>query len=197
MLKIEYIWRELLYRSIERRHTLFNINELGKMFSMSTSLVNHAIIPLKELGIVKIAKKNSQVVDIERLLYFWATRRNLKKDIIYSANSSESVFEREALMPPLVTPTAYSAVHLNLNQIPSDYDLLYYYADDISLIRKRFPENDNKRRNIIILKQDPFLGKYKRIPLAQIFADLWNLPEWYAKDFSNIVLSIIKKKIGL
>jgi len=27
------------------------------------------------------------------------------------------------------------------------------------------------------------MNSYSSIPLAQVFVDLWNLPEWYAKEF--------------
>ncbi|PJC81613.1 hypothetical protein CO007_03740, partial [Candidatus Roizmanbacteria bacterium CG_4_8_14_3_um_filter_36_10] len=98
MLKIEYIWRELLYRSIEESRPDFTITELSKIFNLSTSVVSHALKPLKELGIVKINKKNSKILDAERLLFFWATRRNLKKELIYSTYNPLPVQEREASM---------------------------------------------------------------------------------------------------
>ena len=37
--------------------------------------------------------------------------------------------------------------------------------------------------NIYILKPDPYLLKSKKLGLAQLFVDLWNLSEWYAKIF--------------
>lgn len=57
MLKIEYVWRELLYRAIEQRNPYFSIIQLSNLFKLSTSVVSHAILPLKGLGVVKIAKK--------------------------------------------------------------------------------------------------------------------------------------------
>ena len=83
MFKIEYIWRDLLDQVIEKKKPEFTITELSKKYSLSTSVVNHALYPLRQLNIVKIGKFSSKVVDWERLLYFWATRRNLKKDIVY------------------------------------------------------------------------------------------------------------------
>lgn len=196
MLKIEYIWRELLYRAIEEKNPAFTISELAKDFSLSTSVVSHALDPLKQLGIVKINKKNSQVTDTERLLFFWATRRNLKKDIIYQTFSSQSVFDRESLMPAKVVPTAYSAFRFYFNEAPADYENIYFYATDVKEIEKRFSKT-KKNPNIFILKKDPFLSRYKKIPLALVFADLGNLPEWYAKEFSEALLLKIKEKIGL
>lgn len=83
MLKIEYVWRELLDRVIEKGNPEFTITALAKKFNLSTSVVNHALIPLRDLNIIKISKTSSKVIDWERLLFFWATRRNIKKEIVY------------------------------------------------------------------------------------------------------------------
>ncbi|MEK7633768.1 MAG: hypothetical protein AAB437_02900 [Patescibacteria group bacterium] len=195
MLKIEYIWRELLDRVIENRNPDFTITELAKKYSLSTSVVNHALIPLRNLNIVKINKTSSKVVDWERLLFFWATRRNLKKDIIYSTFSSLSVFDREGLMPPEVIPTAFTAFRYLLNKTPADYDHIYFYSNKIEKISKRFSKS-KRPPNIFILKPDPYLLKSKKLCLAQLFVDLWNLPEWYSKDFTDAVLLEIRKRLN-
>ena len=44
---------------------------------------------------------------------------------------------------------------------------------------------NSKNPNLFILKKDSSMGLYKEIPLAQIFVDLWNLKEWYAREFVN------------
>ena len=196
MLKIEYVWRELLYRAVEKKQSDFTMLELGNKFKLSTSLVSHALLPLRELGIVKISKMKSKIIDAEKLLFFWATRRNLKKDLIYQTYSSLSVFEREASMPPDVFPTAYSAYHLYFADIPADYENIYFYITDLKKIQKRFPMS-KKSPNLFILKVDPYLSIYTKTPLAQIFTDLWNLNEWYAKEFTDNLLLKIKHRIGL
>jgi DNA-binding transcriptional ArsR family regulator len=195
MLKIEYVWRELLYRSIEESRPDFTITELAKIFNLSTSVVSHALFPLKELGIVIIKKKVSKVIDTERLLFFWATRRNFKKDIIYSTFSPLPVYDREGLMPSDVVPTAFTAFRYLLNKTPADYDHIYFYSTKIEKISKRFPIS-KRPQNIFILKSDPYLLKSKKLGLAQLFVDLWNLPEWYAKDFTDAVLLEIRRKLN-
>lgn len=197
MLKIEYIWRELLYRAIEEQRADFKMSDLALKFHLSTSLVSHALSPLRDLQIVKIGKIRSRVVDTERLLLFWATRRNLKKDIVHKIYSGLSVLERETSMSASVYPTAYSAYRIYYRDVPSDYENIYFYAKDIDEIQKRFPENLRKDPNLFILKPDPYLTIYKKTPQAQIFVDLWNLPEWYAKEFSEALLAKIKKRIGI
>ncbi|MBI5123320.1 hypothetical protein HZA75_05685 [Candidatus Roizmanbacteria bacterium] len=196
MLKIEYIWRELLDRIIEKRNPDFTMTELAKKYSLSTSVVNHALIPLRDLNIVKINKTLSKVIDWERLLFFWATRRNLRKEIIYSTFSSLPVYDKEGLMPPEVIPTAFTGLRYLLNKTPADYDHLYFYSNKIDKIIKRFPKN-KRPPNIFILKPDPYLLKSKKLGLPQLFVDLWNLPEWYAKDFTDSTLLEIRKRLNL
>jgi len=194
MLKIEYIWRELLDRVFEEKKPEFTITKLAKKYNLSTSVVNHALVPLRQLNIVKINKFSSKVIDWERLLYFWATRRNLKKDIVYTTFSPLSVFEKEGLMPSDVIPTAYTAFRFLFKKIPADYDHIYFYSTNVENIIKRFPKRKNLP-NIFILKPDPYLSKSKTVSISQLFVDLWNLPEWYAKDFCEATLLEIKKRL--
>jgi len=194
MFKIEYIWRELLDRVIEERNPDFTIIELAKKYSLSTSVVNHALIPLRNLNIVKINKTLSKVVDWERLLFFWATRRNLKKDIIYSTFSPLPVYDREGLMPSEVISTGFTSFRYLLNKTPADYDHIYFYSNKIEKITKRFP-NNKRPSNIFILRPDPYLLKSKKLGLAQLFVDFWNLPEWYAREFQLETLTRIREEL--
>lgn len=196
MLKIEYIWRDLLTQAIEEKKNEFTLTGLSLKFKLSTSVVSHALFPLREMGMVKIGKNKSQVVDTERLLMYWATRRNLKKEIVYQTYSPLPVLAREASMPHDILPTAYSGYAYYKKDMPSDYEHIYYYAERLDTIITRFPRS-KKNPNIFILAMDPYLRIYPRTPLAQIYVDLWNLPEWYAKEFSQEVLEIIKERIGL
>ena len=41
------------------------------------------------------------------------------------------------------------------------------------------------------------MESYEKIPMAQVFVDLWSLPEWYARDFREVLLTKIKSAIGL
>lgn len=197
MLKIETIWRELLYRAVEQHNPYFTALELARTYKLSTSLVAHALNPLRNMNMVEIQKTKSKVVDAEKLLLFWATRRNWKKDLLYTTFNRLPVMEIEAGMPSDVIPTAYSAYRFYCQDLPADYDHVYFYADGAEEIKRRFPPQLKQNPNIFILKPDNFLSRYDRIPLAHIFADLWSLPEWYSRDFSNALLIKIKEKIGL
>ena len=194
MFKIEYVWRELLDRVIEKRNPDFTITELARKFFLSTSVVNHALIPLRDLNIVTFNKTSSKVVDWERLLFFWATRRNLKKDIIYSTFSPLPVYDREGLMPSEVISTGFTSFRYLLNKTPADYDHIYFYSNKIEKITKRFP-NNKRPSNIFILRPDPYLLKSKKLGLAQLFVDFWNLPEWYAREFQLETLTRIREEL--
>ena len=46
--------------------------------------------------------------------------------------------------------------------------------------------------NLFVLEADPFLSNYGSVTtLAQTFVDLWNLSDWYAKEF----IKALKEKI--
>jgi len=195
MKQIELVWRELLYQAIEQKNNTFRQDHLAVKLECSVSTVNHALNPLRGLGIVHIGKRHSYLADGQRLLFYFATRRNLQKDIIYSTYSDLPVLEREGLMPAGVIATAYSACRMYFSISPADYDNIYFYSQDVQKIESRFPKNNKRAPNIFILKPDKLLFQYKIIPLSQVFADLWNLPEWYAKDFYESLLVNIKNKL--
>jgi len=48
--------------------------------------------------------------------------------------------------------------------------------------------------NVFILKKDPWMKFYKEsIVVEQVFVDIWNSGEWYAKDF----LKSLEEKLNL
>ena len=89
-------------------------------------------------------------------------------------------------------PEAMIAAELGLEQFPYSANLMIKKAD-LLLASRKYQEAlnlletaelfDSTDLNLFILKKDSLLNLYKKIPLAQIFADLWNLKEWYAKEF--------------
>ena len=146
----------------------------------------------RNVGIVE-GKRGFKVQDVEKFLYLWATFRNIKKDIIYSTFAKKGVFDIEGEMPSEVIFGAYSAFLKKFKETPADYDKVYVYIEEKNLekIKKRFPFQKGYQ-NLVVLKADPWLKKFGKLtPLCQIFVDLWNLPEWYAKDFLNA----LKEKI--
>ncbi len=187
MNKKEILWREILFQAIEKQKTEFTQKDLAEKFGFSTSTVFNALKIPRQSGAVKVTGRNFSVIDIEKFLYLWATQRNVGNDIIYKTSFPGSVREIEGMMPCGAIFAAYSAYGKKYRDAPADYDKVYVCAGEKALeeIKKRFPKTEGYE-NVIILRPDQYLEKFGTItPDAQTFVDLWNLSDWYAKDFLN------------
>ena len=89
-------------------------------------------------------------------------------------------------MPPDVVFGGFTAARQILKgDVPVDYDMVLVYASNLDEITKRF-EFTKGRNNFMVLAADSFMTSYGQITtIAQTFVDLWNLPFWYAKDFTR------------
>ncbi len=186
MKNIELIFREVLYQAIEAKKFTSTQSELSKKLGISLSIVNSALKKLERIGAVKINRRSFQLLDVKKTLYLWASLRNLEKDIIFKARIESPVREIERAMPNILF-TAFTGYKLLFNDIPADYSEVYAYADksELEQIKKRVSSfklsEDNP--NFFILKKDNSIKLYPKIPKAQLFVDLWNLKQWYAKEF--------------
>lgn len=193
MTKKEIIWRYILSEALQKKRNTFMQKDIAEHFNFSTSTVFNALKIPRAIGAVKVTGRNFRICDLEKLLLLWATLRNLKKDIVYSTHSSNSVQEIEGAMPGDIIYGAFSAYRLTYGDAPADYSIVYVYSDNLSEIKKRFPLQKGYQ-NIFVLKPDPHLKSYgSAAPAPQIFADIWNAPEWYGKDFINA----LKEKLML
>ena len=183
MKKRDAIWREVLYQVMEKKRFQFTQKELAERFSISVSTVFSALRIPRALNAVEVTGRYFRVRSPEKILYLWATLRNLKGDIVYQTHYPGDIFEIEGLMPEGVIYAAYSAFRKAFGEAPADYDRVYVYSEEIGEVRRRFPLKRGYP-NVIVLKADPFLKTYGPLsPLPQTFADIWNLPEWYSQDF--------------
>lgn len=186
MLKKEVIWREILHETTKNKKQEFTQEEIAQKYGFSLSTIFGALKIPRAANLVRVSR-GFEVLDAEKFLYLWATNRNLKNEIIYQTQTDKNIFQIEGEMPPEVIFTAFSAYRKRYNEAPSDYNKVYVYAteDRLEEIKKRFPLQKGPA-NIIILRPDNFLKNYGGIaPDVQVFVDLWNLSEWYAKDFLN------------
>ncbi len=186
MTKKEVIWREILFQATENKKIEFTQKELAQKYGFSLSTVFNALKVPRNINAVE-GKRGFSIRDIEKFLNLWATFRNLKKDVIYQTNTHKSVREIEGEAPPAAIFGAYGAFVKRHKEVPADYDKVYLYLGEKELreIKTRFPYQKGYP-NLIVLRADPWLKLFGKItPDCQIFADLWNLPEWYAKDFSD------------
>jgi len=200
MTKKEFIWREILFQAIENKKLEFTQKELAQKYGFSLSTVFNGLKTPRNVGAVE-GKRGLRVRDIEKFLHLWATFRNFKKDIIYQTNVSKPVREIEGEMPAGVIFGGYSAFLKKYKEAPADYDKVYIYSSEkeATEVKNRFPVQKGYI-NLIVLKVDPWLknpafsfAKAGATPDCQTFADLWNLPEWYAKDFLNALKDKILK----
>lgn len=188
MSKKEIIWRDILAQFRLKKRIIFTQKELAADFRFSLSTVFNALKPLRQANIVKVSGRNFRLDSYQKLLLFWASHRNLKKDIFYHAYYIEDKpKELEAVMPSQIRFGLYSAFAYAYASTPADYDHIYVYLDPSRLPEalKRLPSADaqNKNPNFFALKADQWLTRYEAMPPEQMFVDIWNAPEWYAKDF--------------
>ena len=181
MKKLEFVYKEILYQAIERKNRKLTQSELAKSIGISLSTVNHAISPLRQMGAVRVKLRSFEIVDIKKILVYWASIRNLQKDIIYATRVEMPVIEIEKSMPEEAIFAAYSAYKFLFHDVPADYSEVYVYGSED--LKERFPKTKGIP-NLFVLKKDSTIEKYgKTTTRANTFIDLWNLQEWYAKEF--------------
>jgi predicted transcriptional regulator len=192
MKKIEQVFREILWQAMEKKNYSLKQSELSKKLGFSLSTINLAVKKLERMNAVKIGKMGFNVIDTKKILYLWASIRNLEKDLVYQTRAEMPVEEIEKNLPD-VSYAAYSAYKFRFKDVPADYSEVYAYADEEELkeIKKRFPAN-NKNPNLFVLKRQESSEAFPKTgAIAQIFVDLWNLKQWYASDF----LKALEQKI--
>lgn len=183
MKRTELVYREVLKIFMEKKKAKFTQLELAKALQFSLSTINNALQPLRKMGAIKVNRRNFEIINAKKILYYWASVRNVEKDIIYKTRVEfkGTVAEIEKQIPPTAVFAAYTAYKYKFKDAPADYSEIYIYSapEDIKELEKRFPSKNNNP-NLFVLKKD---FKDKEMPAAQIFVDLWNIKEWYASEF--------------
>ncbi len=151
MKKQEQIFREILYQSMEKNNRVLTQKELSIQLGTSLSNVNHALQPLSKMGAIQINLRNFNVINPRKILLYWASVRNLSKDVIYKTRVDDDVKNIEKNMPNDIMFTAYSAYKLKFKDVPADYSEVYVYTEDLDEIKRRFKESKNPP-NLFILK---------------------------------------------
>lgn len=190
MRKIETIWHHILWVALTEKRFKFTQKELAEEFQFSLSTVNHAIEAPVQIGAIRKTSKFFVLQDYEKLLYYWASVRNLGKDIIYRTSMNERIGEIEGLIPPGSVFACYTAAKVILKEPQTEYGKVYFYASDERLneIERRFPPISRGKgmENVYVLKMPAEMLRYGvSTTLPQTFVDLWNLADWYARDFTG------------
>ena len=195
MNKGEIVYCKMFFQCLEKKQRTFTQLALAKELSLSLSTVNAAIEPLERIGAITKANMGFRLIDPKKLLFLWASKRNLKKDVVYQTRTEILLSQIEKSMPSNAIYAAYTAYKFRFNDVPADYSEVYVYADEETLkeIKTRFPEKSGPP-NLIVLKSNNGLKQTAEkgvCSVANIFVDLWNLPTWYAKEF----LQALEKRI--
>ncbi|MBI4450455.1 winged helix-turn-helix transcriptional regulator [Candidatus Woesearchaeota archaeon] len=181
MRKAELVYRELLYQAIEKKSRVLTQAALARTLGVSLSTVNAAVRRLASMGAVEVVPRAMHVVDVKKILYHWASIRSLNRDIIYSTRIEKPVVEIEKSMPDDAVFGAYTAYKFLFRDVPADYSEVYVYGG--KSLRQRFPPNKGPP-NLFVIEKDAIMENYgKKTTIANTFVDLWNLKEWYAKEF--------------
>jgi len=187
------IWRYILHETLQKRARSFMQKDIAAKFHISTSTVFNALKMPRKMNAVEVTGRMFRVRDPEKLLLLWATHRNPEKDILYKTHSDLPIKKIEGMMPPDFIFGMFSAYRLVCGDAPADYDIVYGYCENPEAVKKRFPQQKGYQ-NIVVIKMDPLLREYgNATPDVQTFVDLWNLKEWYAKDY----LEQLKKKLKI
>ena len=185
MKKTELVYREILYRFMGEKNAKMTQLGLANALKISLSTVNNALNHLSKMGAVKVNRRNFEMVNPKKILYYWASIRNLNKDIIYKTcvEYKGTAAEIEKRMPSSIVFGAYTAYKFKFKDAPADYSEVYVYCadEDLKELIRRFPAKSGNP-NLFALSKD---FEDRKMPVAQIFVDLWNIKEWYANDFIN------------
>lgn len=188
--KMEWVYREILFQALEKRQAFLSQSAVSKACSVSIGNVNKAIEPLESMNCIEKKPRGFRVINPRKILLYWASIRDLQRDIIYQTRAEGPVEEIENEMPPALF-TAYSGFRFRFGEIPADYSEVLVYSETEG-IRERFPPGKGIP-NIIVLRPDAHLKGFRQAPLGQLFADLWNLNTWYANDFVRALEEGISK----
>ena len=191
MTKTETIWQIIINKALKEHVFKSTQKELAEKTGFSLSTVHAALQKPSDIGAIRQSTKFFVLEDIFKFLYFWGSNRGLKADTISSLHVDMPVQQIEASMPPNVVFACYSAAKFHLSgNVPADYAKVYIYIEDEKIIdiKKRFGEKvaDSKRiePNLFMLKRRDYMVFDNGITtLSNTFVDIWNLPDWYAKDF--------------
>ncbi|RLG70222.1 MAG: hypothetical protein DRO07_00680, partial [Candidatus Iainarchaeum archaeon] len=71
MQKREFVYREILFQSLEKKNNEFTQSALASLLNISLSNVNHALKPLKRMNAIKVNPRNFVVVNPKKILMYW------------------------------------------------------------------------------------------------------------------------------
>jgi len=179
MLKKERIYRELLWLAERERWT--TQRALSKACGVSLNLVSSVTRELRRIGALEVYPMRLHIIHPAKILYAWASQRNLERDITIKRAVGLPVHEIEKNMPGNVVFTAFSGWRLKVGSAPFDYNRVYVYAPPaarelIERLLNMLPRTRGDANLFVMVVDDPHLfarSEHQVAPVAQIFVDIY------------------------
>lgn len=192
-MKYEKIYREILIGILCKRKKFTQL-DLSKKCDVSLGFVNKIIKRLEEIGAVDIQRRCFRIIDSSKIIFDWASKRKIKRDISEKYFIDMSITSIEKSLPFIFT--GYSAWKLLTNSVPIDYNEIYIY---IPVKRKNLFKiwlkdkliKKGKNNLFVIFTDDKHLVKNckkKIAPLPQIFVDIYSMGGLASKYFIREIL---------
>lgn len=193
MKKYERVYREILTGILNKKER-FSQLELSKKCYVSLGLANKVLKRLKEIGAVEIFPMQFRVLDASKILFDWATKRNINKDIEEKYSIDMKTKEIEKSLPFILT--AYSGLRLLSKSVPFEYNKVYAYVSEdekeiLKIWLKDKPLTKGRENLFFIFTNDRHLienSKKKIAPIPQIFVDIYSLSGIESKYFIKDIL---------
>ncbi|MEM2878773.1 MAG: hypothetical protein QXG10_04455 [Candidatus Hadarchaeales archaeon] len=170
------VFREILYRVIEKDEWYMTQKSIAETCKVSLDTANKVVKTLHNFKAVEKKPLGFRVVNLQKLLTYWACTRNMYKDITYVTYSPDPASKIERDLPKDAIFTAFSGYARKFAEAPA-YNEVYIYADS-GAVKRMYPKKDVSRPNIIVLAPDPHLRALSEdgvAPLPQIYVDLWQI----------------------
>ncbi len=192
-MKQEKIYREILIGVLEKKNKFTQL-DLSKQCDVSLGFVNKIIKRLEEIGAVDIQRRCFRIIDSSKIIFDWASKRKIKRDISEKYFVDMSITEIEKSLPFIFT--GYSAWRLLTNSVPIDYNEVYIYVpverkNLFKIWLKDKPIKKGKENSFVIFTDDKHLiktSKKKIVALPQIFVDIYNMGSLASKYFIKEIL---------
>jgi len=197
MRKEERILREILTGIKEGKERFFQ-KDISKVCNVSIGLVNKVIKKLEFQGSVQRGGRGFSVIDANKILFYWATKRRIKEEVSEKYYIKSSVENIEKTLPNCVIFTAFSGWRLLTGRVPADYREVYVFVPKGSEEVMRLWLKGNKPSKgpenlFIIYTDDEHLIKNSKkniVPVPQIFVDLYSVGGISSKYFLNDILEV-------
>ena len=193
MKKYERVYREILIGVLNKKERFTQL-ELSKKCYVSISSVNKVLKNLSDMGAVEIFPMQFRVLDASKILFYWAAKRNIHKDINQKYHIDMPITEIEKSLPCILT--GFSGWRFLTKRVPFEYNKVYVYISksekdifDIWLKDKKITKG---QENLFVMFTDDehlIENSDKKIaPIPQIFVDLYSLSGFEGKYFITDIL---------